>query len=358
MLLNYMLIDIFKQFDPIAILKLGLVGLIFILFYLCYLLFAKELARNRVRKPALLSILFFAFLCFASSCLYVFGEFLKDPKNVDQLFEKKDLDPTSLEEIKASQLPEGYSILSNYRFAYRNLDTSRWSNLNQYTGISGIIEANAPSGNMDSLKKVYEREYSASPIYDAITNQVMFISENKNTPLNIVFTDSTSNPEIKFDMARARAEMIRINKLDTNNIAQKEELAKSLKQYFNYHYLNNPNILYTNRLVITILDRKNMPLHLKNMSLANFFKSYLPTGEIDEFSSKENRIFIKSANTYNHVSINGQPGNFRADIIYLLTKNDRFIYQVKATYSPQTSSTPEVYGTLNELINSFRLLSN
>lgn len=173
-------------------------------------------------------------------------------------------------------------------------------------------------------------------------------------PINVKLTEKTSSPAldkvIKNITTIADKEGEPLDKDEIN------ELRKSLIPAL---VTGDLQLELHNYFAVFVLDKSladNFPVA---PSLGNIFlhSQFLSKQPVDTLVANERSILWSTTTTTTNVLIDGQLRELKEHIMSFLVENPKSIFLVSIYFSPQTSSSPDLWTELREMLNSFRVLS-
>lgn len=351
--------EFLKELNIVEILKIGSIGLGFLLALMSYMLIKREQERERPNKSFLNTARTFMLFSILIMLLGIISEFLKTKSSLNIRLGDNEI---SINEQSYSSLSaldtKDYFINSEFGFAFKKPNQS-WTNIKSEKGIDGLLKIMQVKSKLIT-KENLELGFSKSPLGSLFKNATLYYFENLESKTNISFTDSTGNDLIN-DLIKERSKtLLDTNSLfgyDTTDIEDKKDYLDEILEY-RKTILGLDTIVAKESFLLSIYPKDSLPDYLRKLKLPGFYTSYsIALGlNTDKLVANEKQILAGAELNLNNVTIKNTISNFQNKKWLMFTENEHYFFVIEINYSPQISSTTDLWDNLQDALNSFTLI--
>lgn len=353
--------EFLSKLNIVEILKIGSIGLGFLLALMSYILLKKEQEKDKPNKSFLNTTRTFMLFSILIMLLGIISEFLKTKSSLNiELGNNKisinELSYTSLSTLDAKD----YFINSEFGFAFKK-PNQNWTNIKSEKGIDGLLKIMQIKSKLIT-KENLELAFSRSPLGSLFKNATLYYFENLESKTNISLTDSSGNDLIN-ELVKKRSKVLSdTNSLfgyDTTDVEDKKEYLDEILEY-RKSILGFDSIVAREAFLLSIYPKDSLPDYLRKLKLPGFYSSYsIALGlNTDKLVANEKQILAGAELNLNNVRIKNIISNFQNKKWLMFTENKHYFFVIEISYSPQISSTTDLWDNLQDALNSFTLIAD
>ncbi len=267
-----------------------------------------------------------------------------------------------------------YFINSEFGFAFKK-PNNNWSDIESAKGIAGAFQIMSIKSQFITEKNI-ENGFNNSPLGPLFTNVTIYYFFNPDTKTNVEITDSTYNNLINA-LVKQKGKQL----LDTTQIPEQFNLfdmiigksfppydttkAKGKKDYYedlkNYRrkLIGFDTVEAKESFILSVFPKSYLPLYLQKLSLPAFYTTMSNAMGLnaDKLVANENQILSGGEITLNNVKIKKKIISFQNKKWMMFTENEKYFYIIEISYSPQISSSTDLWDDLQDTLNSFTILT-
>ncbi|UUF16718.1 MULTISPECIES: hypothetical protein [Flavobacterium] len=348
---------ILEKLDIVEILKIGSIGLGFLLALMSYQLIKREQVKEEPNALFLKSAQIFMFFSIIIMALGIFSEFIKTKTSLNI---KLGSNVVSINELSYSSLSSlntnEYFINSEFGFAFKT-PNKNWSNIKSEKGVDGLLKIINTKSELITKENI-ETGLKQNRIGSLILNGTYYYFENTESKTIVSVTDKTGNDMID-DLIKKESKILLDTTYfgyDTTDIGEKKEYFEELSDY-RRKLLGFDSFEAKESFVVSVLPKDSLTPPLK---LPSFYTSYsMVLGlNVDKLVANEKQILAGTEITLNNIKLNKQISKFQNKKWIMFTENEKYFFIVEISYSPQISSSTDLWDNLQDTLNSFTLLTN
>jgi hypothetical protein len=352
--------DFFKDLNVLEILKIGAIGLGFLLALMSYNLIKKEQEKPKPSNTILRSAKGFMIFSIILMLLGIISEFIKTKPNLHVRLGNNEIELNEISYASLSSLDtKKYFINSEYGFAIKKPNND-WSNIEVVRGVGGLLKIMAVKSKFFTEENL-QAGFKQNPLGPLFLNASYFYFYNHDSRKNIIITDSTGNDLIDAVLKQRSKEL-----LDTSSFSAYDTTKLEAKKEF-YDELNDNRRTIIGfdtaeikvAFLLSVFPKDSLPVYLKKLKLPAFYTSYSVAMGLssDKLVANNNQILSGAELTLKNVKVGNKILELQSKKWFMLTENDKYFFVIELSYSPQISSSTNLWDDLQETLNSFTLLT-
>ncbi len=288
------------------------------------------------------------------SAILIFSFFAFFAKKYAQASLELDIKGNKLS-VKTSQLqaeaekitkldPQQYFIDSMRGFSFEKPNRQHWSQPKLLLGLDAMLQAK----NLlltSEMREAMAAGLAVHPMGEMLKDvQVLRLVSGDSMVIEI--TDLTSNELIDALIAKMQK-------------SGEAPLSEADLADFRRQTIGFERITFSNEFTISVYDKAKLQAGPIKPSLPTFFMTLASTMglAVDRLVADEQTILAGISLTLHQVKINGQLKELRIDRWMLLAESSNSFYLVEIAYSPQTTSSIQIWEELRALMDSFRVFN-
>ncbi|WKL47909.1 hypothetical protein Q1W71_23540 [Flavobacterium pectinovorum] len=348
---------ILEKLDIVEILKIGSIGLGFLLAFMSYQLIKREQEKEKPNALFLKSAQVFMFFSIVIMALGILSEFIKTKTSLSIKLGGNEININELSYSSLSSLNTNeYFINSEFGFAFKK-PNKNWTNIKSEKGIDGLLKIININSKLMTKENI-ETELKQNRIGSLILNATYYYFENTESKTIVSVTDKTGN-DIIDDFIKKESKILLDTSdygYDTTDIEEKKEYFEELLDY-RKQLLGFDSLEAKEAFLLSVIPKDSLAPPLK---LPSFYTSYsMVLGlNIDKLVANEKQILAGTEITLNNVKFNKQISKFQNKKWIMVTENEKYFFIIEISYSPQISSSTDLWDNLQDTLNSFTLLTN
>jgi hypothetical protein len=351
--------EFLKELNIVEILKIGSIGLGFLLALMSYMLLKKEQEKDKPNKSVLNTTRTFMLFSILIMLLGIISEFFKTKSSLNIRLGNNEISINELSYSSISELDtKEYFINSDYGFAFKKPNKS-WTNVRSEKGLDGLLKIMQVKSKLIT-KKNLELGFSRNPLGSLFKNATLYYFENLESKTNVSVTDSSGNDLINELIKKRSNLLLDTNSFlgyDTTDIEDKEDYLDEILGY-RKSILGFDTIVAKEAFLLSIYPKDSLPDYLRKLKLPGFYTSYsIALGlNTDKLVANEKQILAGAEMNLNNVRIKNTISNFQNKKWLMFTENEQYFFVIEISYSPQISSTTDLWDNLQDALNSFTLI--
>ncbi len=240
---------------------------------------------------------------------------------------------------------ESHYIDSTRGFSFERPNSGNWSDPQHLEGFDAVIDAKTPTLPSEVRERILSR-VRVNPLGRMIRRMVV-VRLTSGAPIVVEITDDSSTEELDSTIERMREEAEKKGESFDGEFAR-----RLLKRTILFESIN-----FSNEFTVTILEKKYAKGTGIKLSLPGLFLTFAGNFGfgVDKLVADENTILAAVTGNFERVNIDGRQKDFRVDRWMLMTERAERYYIVEVAYSPQTSSSVEVWRQLRQMMDTFRI---
>jgi len=352
--------EFFKNLDVLEILKIGAIGLGFLLALMSYNLIKKEQEKSKPNSSLLRSAKSFMVFSVVLMLLGILSEFIKTKPSLRVKLGNNEIELNEISYASLSSLDtKQYFISSEYGFAFKK-PNNNWSNVEVSKGVAGLYKIMAIKSNLINEKKL-EASFKQNPLGPLFINASLFYFYNPNSKKNVVRTDSTGNDLINaiiLQKSNALLDTSLVFAYDTTKPEDKKRYYEDLKS-IRRSIIGFDTAEIKDGFLLSVYPKDSLPIYLKNLKLPAFYTSYSVALGLnsDKLVANNNQILIGAEQTLENIKFSDKISELQSKKWLMFAENDKFFFVIELSYHPQISSSINLWDDLQEILNSFTVLT-
>jgi hypothetical protein len=354
--------ELFKNLNIIAVLKLGAIGLAFLLALMSYNIIRKEQRNNIPNRNILTSAFIFMFFSVILLALIITSDLIHTRSNLSVKLSEGEIQLKELPFSSVSEVnPKKYFINSELGFAFKK-PNNEWKEIKTSKGIKGLLQIMNFKGRFNYERAVHQATDN-SPFYGMWDGTFYYVFEHSKSKTYVFSTDSSGTKDSEYAVEDYKTQLVNresIFYLDTTKKYDKERFNKAVVEY-QKEIIGFDSAEMRNAFVLKVFPKDSLRKQMRDLTLPAFYSSNdfsmgVKTG-IDKLVANQHQILVGMETNLSNMNVNNKITTLQSERWLLFSENEKYFYVFEICYSPQISPSIHIWEDLKDFMGSFTLLT-